>query len=238
MGWHLILWIQPVAFLMFSFALPVPAIAQGATTSAIVGSVIDLSGGAIPGATVTITSVENGLKRSIKTDDSGRFSFPQLKPGTYLVKVEADRFETQQNSSVSAGLGQSKRSISSSTSHPQARASWCRNKAADQRGKSQYLDDPESNYGWRCTQPEPITSMFPGWSVLLKLYVVRAAGCPPRLLRLEIDRTDSRYSGDDGFPCERFSAGKSLNRSVIEIRRDRETVSGAIKREPVPALTG
>jgi hypothetical protein len=103
---HPILWIQLVAFLMFSFALPVPAVAQGETTSAIVGSVIDLSGGAIPGATVTITSIENGLRRSVKTDDSGRFSFPQLKPGAYMVKAEADRFEAQQNSSVSAGLGQ------------------------------------------------------------------------------------------------------------------------------------
>jgi hypothetical protein len=55
---------------------------------------------------VTVTSVENGLKRSVKTDDSGRFSFPQLKPGTYSVKAEADRFEAQQNNTVSAELGQ------------------------------------------------------------------------------------------------------------------------------------
>jgi hypothetical protein len=95
-----------VAFMVFTFALRVPAMAQGETTSAIVGSVIDVSGGAIRGAVVTVTSIENGLKRSVKTDDSGRFSFPQLKPGMYSVKAEADRFEAQQNKSVSAGLGQ------------------------------------------------------------------------------------------------------------------------------------
>jgi carboxypeptidase family protein len=82
------------------------AMAQGETTSAIVGSVTDLLGGAIPKATVTVTNIENGLKRSMTTDDSGRFSFPQLKPGVYSVKAEADRFEAQQNNSVSAGLGQ------------------------------------------------------------------------------------------------------------------------------------
>src|ERR1700693_3168744 len=82
------------------------AMAQGETTSAIVGSVIDPAGAAIPGASVTVTSIENGLKRSVKTDDSGRFSFPQLKPGVYSVKAEADRFEPQQNTSVSGGLGQ------------------------------------------------------------------------------------------------------------------------------------
>src|SRR5271169_6235835 len=79
---------------------------QGETTSAIVGSVVDPAGAAISGAIVTVANVENGLKRSVKTDDSGRFSFPQLKPGVYLVKVDADRFQPQQNSSVSAQLGQ------------------------------------------------------------------------------------------------------------------------------------
>src|ERR1700691_2935109 len=79
---------------------------QGETTSAIVASVVDPAGAAISGAIVTITNVENGLKRSEKTDDDGRFSFPQLKPGRYSVKAEADRFEPQENNSVSAQLGQ------------------------------------------------------------------------------------------------------------------------------------
>ena len=45
---------------------------QGETTSAIVGSVVDQSSAAISGAIVTVTNVENGLKRSVKTDDAGR----------------------------------------------------------------------------------------------------------------------------------------------------------------------
>src|ERR1700674_1143453 len=98
---------QLVLLLVFTaFVMRIPTMAQGETTSAIVGSVTDPTGAAIPGATVTVTNVENGLKRSVNTDDAGRFSFPQLKPGTYSVKAEADRFETQQNNTVSAGLGQ------------------------------------------------------------------------------------------------------------------------------------
>ncbi len=42
----------------------------------------------------------------MQTDDSGRFSFPQLKPGLYSVRVDASHFEPQQNNSVAAGLGQ------------------------------------------------------------------------------------------------------------------------------------
>src|ERR1035438_8031026 len=103
---NLALLMRPLALLVSTLATQVPAQAQGETTSAIVGSVTDPSGAALPGATVTVTNVENGLKRFVKTDDSGRFSFPQLKPGTYAVKAEADRFETQQNNTVSAGLGQ------------------------------------------------------------------------------------------------------------------------------------
>ena len=60
----------------------------------------------MPGATVAIANLETGLRRSAKTDDAGRFNFPQLKPGTYLVKVEAQGFEPQQNNNVISGLGQ------------------------------------------------------------------------------------------------------------------------------------
>jgi hypothetical protein len=94
------------AMLLSAFASWNPLLGQGETTSAIVGSVSDSSGAAIPAATVTVTSIENGLKRIVKTDDSGRFNFPQLKPGMYAVKAEAEHFEAQQNNSVSAALGQ------------------------------------------------------------------------------------------------------------------------------------
>ncbi|MGA8222371.1 MAG: carboxypeptidase regulatory-like domain-containing protein [Candidatus Acidiferrales bacterium] len=88
------------------FLLPENAFSQGETTSAIVGQVSDASGAAVAHATVTATNVETGLKRSASTDDSGRFSFPQLKPGVYKVEVAAEGFEVQQNEAVSAALGQ------------------------------------------------------------------------------------------------------------------------------------
>src|ERR1039457_3076102 len=80
--------------------------AQGETTSAVVGSVSDATGAAIAGAKVTLRSTDNGLSRSVTTDNSGRSSFPQLQPGSYSVKAEADQFQTQENDSVPAGLGQ------------------------------------------------------------------------------------------------------------------------------------
>jgi hypothetical protein len=68
--------------------------------------VSDASGAAVAGATVTILDKEIGLKRSATTDPSGRFNFPQLKPGSYSVRVQAEGFASQQNDAVAAALGQ------------------------------------------------------------------------------------------------------------------------------------
>src|SRR6516162_5288143 len=87
-------------------AVPLRTPAQGETTSAIEGQVTDASGGVIPGATVTITNRDTGSQRSLKTDDEGRFNFPQLRPGTYSVKVEAAGFDSLQTDNVFSGLGQ------------------------------------------------------------------------------------------------------------------------------------
>ena len=86
--------------------LPATTAAQGETTSAIVGQVSDATGAAVPHADVTAVNKDTGLRRNGKTDNEGYFNFPQLKPGVYSVKVEAEGFEWQQNDAVTAALGQ------------------------------------------------------------------------------------------------------------------------------------
>ncbi|HKH99774.1 MAG TPA: carboxypeptidase-like regulatory domain-containing protein [Candidatus Sulfotelmatobacter sp.] len=97
-----------VALLMMTAAcfFPAEALAQGETTSAIIGEVRDTTNAVVPDANVTITNHETGLKRSAQTDHAGRFNFPQLKPGTYSVRVEARGFDPKQNDNVMSGLGQ------------------------------------------------------------------------------------------------------------------------------------
>jgi hypothetical protein len=95
-----------VLVVLFLTLLPGEALAQGETTSAIIGQVSDASGAAVPGATVTIHNTETGLQRIATTDDSGRFNFPQLKPGTYSVNVKAQGFDPQQNDAIPSSLGQ------------------------------------------------------------------------------------------------------------------------------------
>jgi hypothetical protein len=106
------IWIMPRTILLSLFLVsallfcPAKALPQGETTSAIVGQVTDVTNAAIPGALVTITNRETGLQRSAKTDNEGRFNFPQLKPGTYSVRAEAGGFDPQQYDNVFSGLGQ------------------------------------------------------------------------------------------------------------------------------------
>ncbi|MGA9527854.1 MAG: carboxypeptidase-like regulatory domain-containing protein [Terriglobales bacterium] len=98
---HAALFLLTVAYLV-----PAKALAQGETTSAIVGQVRDTTGAVVRSATVTITNHETGLKRTAQTDGAGRFNFPQLKPGTYSVRAEAHGFDPGQNDNVISGLGQ------------------------------------------------------------------------------------------------------------------------------------
>ena len=86
--------------------LSAEALGQGETTSAIVGQATDATGAVVPGAMVTVTSHDTGSKRSAKTDEAGRFNFPQLKPGSYAVRIEAQGFEPQEADKVFSGLGQ------------------------------------------------------------------------------------------------------------------------------------
>ncbi|HUK32626.1 MAG TPA: carboxypeptidase-like regulatory domain-containing protein [Vicinamibacterales bacterium] len=85
-------------------ALAVFAFAQSETTGGLSGQVRDPSGGAIRGATVTIIYVDTGFRRVSQTDAEGRFTFPQVQPGTYRVEADAAAFEPAQQS-VAVPLG-------------------------------------------------------------------------------------------------------------------------------------
>ena len=77
------------AMVLFSATIATP---QGETTSAITGQVSDPSGAALAGATVRLKGIANGIERTAQTGESGRFNFPQLKPGIYTLKAEATGF--------------------------------------------------------------------------------------------------------------------------------------------------
>jgi outer membrane receptor protein involved in Fe transport len=56
------------------------------------GVVLDTSGAAVPGAKVTLTSLETGEQRTANSDAEGRFMFGLLRVGNYELKAEASGF--------------------------------------------------------------------------------------------------------------------------------------------------
>jgi len=79
------------ALLMLSIA---PAMAQVGTQGSILGTVVDSSGGSLPGATVTVTNLDTGLVQTAVTDGAGNFEILALPIGPYSVGVSLDGFKT------------------------------------------------------------------------------------------------------------------------------------------------
>jgi len=84
---------------LMTLATPSPA-QLAVTTTAIGGTVVDSSGAIIPDATVQLTSAERGIKRTVKTNQSGRYSFSQLPPSTYTLTVQAGNFSTYEQRGI------------------------------------------------------------------------------------------------------------------------------------------
>ena len=63
-----------------------------AQQTAINGTVMDPSGAVIPKAIVLVTNTQTGQQRSDVSDSQGRYSIPQLPPGTYKLTANASGF--------------------------------------------------------------------------------------------------------------------------------------------------
>jgi hypothetical protein len=66
----------------------------------LVGTVEDSSGGVIPNATVTLTNKGTGQLLEDKADAGGRYTFSNLSPGSYDLKLTSQGFKTQSRTDV------------------------------------------------------------------------------------------------------------------------------------------
>ena len=69
-------------------------IASAQTGGQITGEVRDPSGALVPNASVTVTNIATNVARSTQTNTEGLYSFPDLPPGMYYVKVVVPGFDT------------------------------------------------------------------------------------------------------------------------------------------------
>ena len=76
------------------------AYAQTASTGQLVGDVTDPSGGAIPGASITVKETATGETRVVTTDRVGHYVVPLLPPGTYSIAAKATGFASSASNNV------------------------------------------------------------------------------------------------------------------------------------------
>jgi hypothetical protein len=92
-------WAVTVLAVAVTAAATIPALAQ-AVYGSVAGTVRDASGAAVPGATVTIASLERGSAVTVTTNASGFYVKGQILPGRYEIKGAMTGFRSTVVSSV------------------------------------------------------------------------------------------------------------------------------------------
>ena len=96
-------------FFLYSFlilTIAAPFSKAQTTTAAFLGSITDSSGAVLPGAQVTASNVETGLKRITVSNEEGRFLLSELPPGSYELTVSLPSFETLVRKGLTLTVGQ------------------------------------------------------------------------------------------------------------------------------------
>lgn len=77
----------------------------GQTSTGRLTGTVSTPDGVLPGAAVTVTDASTNREQTITANESGNFTFPQLDPGTYTVKVSAPGFKTFVANEVKIDVG-------------------------------------------------------------------------------------------------------------------------------------
>ena len=86
----------------------VPARAQ-TPTGEISGVVVDPSGSAVPGVTITLTSAATNAVREVQTNSAGLYVIPAIPPGRYVLKAQISGFRAIERRDIDVQVGSSNR---------------------------------------------------------------------------------------------------------------------------------
>ena len=95
------------ALLALAMAALLPALAAAQSTlGRVAGTVLDQSGGVLPGATVTLTNTGTGQVSTTVANEQGTFLFPQVPVGMYRITVQLQGFKSAEFTDVNVAVGQ------------------------------------------------------------------------------------------------------------------------------------
>src|SRR5213594_3823934 len=92
--------LRAISFLCVALAVSGVAWAQSSYSAAVRGVVTDASGGAVPGATVTVTESDRNVPHTVTSDSAGRYVVTALPPGRYTLSVELSGFKTYTHTNI------------------------------------------------------------------------------------------------------------------------------------------
>src|SRR5215469_6916539 len=101
--------IRPPLFLLsitLFLAVVLPHAAAQVTGATLSGTVTDPSGSVIPNARVAVMNASQGTERRSITNKSGDYTLPNVTPGLYSLRVEAQGFQTQVRTGLEFTVGQ------------------------------------------------------------------------------------------------------------------------------------
>src|SRR5256885_67965 len=76
-----------------------------AQNSQVSGQIRDTTNAAVSDATLTLTRIETGDHRDLRSSGEGYYSFPTLLPGHYELKVEKEGFQPQTQTGIVVETG-------------------------------------------------------------------------------------------------------------------------------------
>lgn len=74
-------------------------------TAEVLGTVRDKTGAVVPKASLTLLNVDTGIQAKASADDSGNYTFSNVKIGLYKVTAEAKGFSAEAASDVRVNVG-------------------------------------------------------------------------------------------------------------------------------------
>jgi len=92
-----------IGLITIAIILAVPMFAQTGNAS-LGGNVSDNTKALIPGVTVKATEINTGVVTTTISNDTGRYTFPSLQPGTYKVSAELQGFNTSIQNNIRLGV--------------------------------------------------------------------------------------------------------------------------------------
>ncbi|HLZ92634.1 MAG TPA: carboxypeptidase-like regulatory domain-containing protein [Candidatus Acidoferrum sp.] len=92
---------------LFSTWAVLPVAAQTATTAIVLGTVSDKGSAVVPDAEVELVNAGTNETKTVKTNSSGQYAFPNVVPGTYNLKFTKQGFATTSISNIKIDVDKS-----------------------------------------------------------------------------------------------------------------------------------